>query len=374
MSDMVQQPSFRGAIVKGAGAAAFFTQLDWVVEQSVAKLGFTPFPGTLNLKLTDDCSLAGELLALGEVIDLVPPDDSFCSAQVVPVELEGVAAVIIIPEEKVRLHGWDILEIMAPVNLQEALGKREGDLVSGIFVDTAARQQKIPLKVTAKLEVETVMLDLDGTIIDSVGIYYEIVRVTLRELDLPKVSTAQIRQANQNGRFLWEKLFPADMFGEQSHLQDEAWAIARRISPEMFKQRVTLLPGAADSLRQVAACGLKLALVTSTPRQNMPAKLEPLKAAGVFDLLQEIITADDTERKKPFADPLLECCRRLAVDPGGAVYVGDTQVDIMAGRAAGCRTVGVLTGFDTREMLQEENPDVIISSLAELFEVVRLKK
>jgi len=140
----------------------------------------------------------------------------------------------------------------------------------------------------------------------------------------------------------------------------------------MFKQRVTLLPGAAESLRKVAACGLKLAVVTSTPLQNMPAKLEPLQAAGIFDLLQEIITADDTERRKPSADPLLECCRRLAVDPGKSVYIGDTLIDIQAGKAAGTGTIGVLTGFDTCEMLQEEKPDAIISSLAGLAEVILL--
>ena len=369
---MVLQQSFRGEIIKGVGEAAFFTQLDWVVDQCVAKLGFTPFPGTLNLKLVDDCRLERELITLGNVVELIPPDDSFCSAQVVPVELEGVRAVVIIPEEKVRLHGWNIMEIMAPVNLQKTLGKQEGDLVSGVFADPAACQQRVCLNAAAKLEVETIMLDLDGTIIDSVGIYYEIVKVTLRELNLPQVSTAQIRQANRDGRFLWEKLFPADMFGDQDHLQDEAWAIARRISPEMFKQRVTLLPGAEDSLRKAAACGLKLAVVTSTPQQNMPAKLEPLQAAGVFDLLQEIITADDTELRKPSADPLLECCRRLAVDPGGAVYIGDTLIDIQAGKAAGTGTIGVLTGFDTCAMMQEEKPDAIISSLSELSEVIRL--
>ncbi|MCK5680315.1 DUF120 domain-containing protein, partial [bacterium] len=42
---------FTGEIVKGAGKAAFFTQLDWVTKQCVAKLGFTPFPGTLNIRV-----------------------------------------------------------------------------------------------------------------------------------------------------------------------------------------------------------------------------------------------------------------------------------------------------------------------------------
>ncbi len=373
MSGKLRPQSFRGEIVKGAGKAAFFTRLDWVVEQCVSKLGFTPFPGTLNLKLADDCNFERELPALGNVVELIPPDDSFCSAQVVPVELEGIAAVVIIPEEKVRLHGWDMVEIMAPVNLQEVLSKREGDLVSGVFVGAAGScQQPGRLKAAGKLEVETVMLDLDGTIIDSVGIYYEIVKMTLQEMNLPQVSTAQIRQANQNGRFLWEKLFPAEMFGEQAYLQDEAWAIARRISPDIFKQRVTLLPGAAAALQQIAACGLKLAVVTSTPRQNMPAKLEPLRAAGVLDLLQEIITADDTDRRKPEPDPLRECCRRLAADLKKSVYVGDTLIDIQAGKAAGTGTIGVLTGFDTRKMMQEAAPDAIIPNLGSLAKVLLL--
>lgn len=373
MSVKVGPQNFCGEIVKGAGAAAFFTRLDWVVDQCLAKLGFAPFPGTLNLRLTGDSTLASKLCALEGQVELIPPDDSCCSAQVVPVELEGIAAVVIIPEEKVRLHGWDIVEIMAPVNLQESLNKQEGDLVSGIFGGTAGSCQPWGrLQAASKLEVETVMLDLDGTIIDSVGIYYEIVKVTLKELNLPAVSTAQIRQANQNGRFLWEKLFPVEMFGDQAHLQDEAWAIARRISPDMFKQRVTLLPGAAAALRRIADCGLKLAVVTSTPRQNMPAKLEPLRAAGVFDLLQEIITADDTDRRKPEPDPLRECCRRLAAEPVKSVYIGDTLIDMQSGKAAGTGTIGVLTGFDTCEMLQEAAPDAIIPSLENLAEVLLL--
>ncbi len=370
----VPELSFSGRIVKGSGRAAFFTQLDWVVEQCREKLGFTPFPGTLNLKLIDDCDLQLRLPVSGDVVELIPPEASSCSAQVLPVRLEGVAAVAIIPEEKVRVHGWNIIEIMAPVNLQGVLMKQEGDLVSGVFSDTVVCQGQECLKTAAKLKVETVMLDLDGTIIDSVGIYYEIVKVTLQEMNLPEVSTAQIRRANRDGRFLWEKLFPADMFGEQADLQDQAWAIARRISPAMFKQRVTLLPGAADSLRQAAACGLKMAIVTSTPRQNMPAKLEPLQEAGIFELFQEIITADDTKLKKPAPDPLRECCRRLAIAPEKSVYIGDTLIDIQAGKAAGTGTIGVLTGFDTRAMMQEEKPDAIIPGLAQLSEVILLKK
>ena len=361
---------FTGEIVKGAGKAAFFTQLDWVTKQCVAKLGFTPFPGTLNIRVADDCDLGFKILQTGNVIELLSPDSANCSARVVPILLEGIPAVVIIPEDKVRIHGWDVIEIMASVNLREALQKEDGDPVSGSLGEVTGGWSEMLLKPAEKMAAEAIMLDLDGTIIDSVGIYYEIVRVTLEKLGLPEVSTEQIRKANRDGSFLWEKLFPEGLFDDQAYSQEKAWAIARKISPEMFNQRVKLLPGAAELLKRLAGAGYKLAIVTSTPQQNMSAKLKPLVEAGILPLLQEIITADDTIRKKPAADPLVECCRRLAIDPEKSVYVGDTRVDIMAGQAAGSRTVGVLTGFDTYEMLKEEKPDAIIASLAGLSEVV----
>ena len=217
------------------------------------------------------------------------------------------------------------------------------------------------------------MFDLDGTLIDSVKIYYRIVQAVLDKLQLPGVSAGEIQKANQNGTFLWEKLFPASMFADHPQLKDEAWDIARQIAPKMFNGRVQMLPGAQEILHQIAAQGFKMAVVTATPRQNMHAKLKPLAESGTLQLLQEIITADDTAKKKPAADPLLECSRRLAIDVEKCVYVGDTRIDIRAGKAAGTGTIGVLTGFDTHEMLAEEQPDAIIDSLKNLPEVILMR-
>ncbi|MEA3348456.1 MAG: DUF120 domain-containing protein [Pseudomonadota bacterium] len=239
---MERKQIFTGKIVRGVGKAAFFTQLDWVTEQCVSKLGFTPFPGTLNIRVTDDCGLGCKILQTGNVIELLSPESENCSARVVPIVLEGIAAVVIIPEEKVRIHGWDILEIMASVNLREALQKEDGDLVSVSFGELSGSWPERLLQPAEKLAVEAIMLDLDGTIIDSIGIYYEIVRVTLEKLGLPQVSTEQIRKANRDGSFLWEKLFPEGLFDDQAYSQEKAWAIARKISPEMFNQRIKLLP------------------------------------------------------------------------------------------------------------------------------------
>jgi CTP-dependent riboflavin kinase len=119
-----------GKIFSGAKQGAFFTQLDWVREQCRQKLGFVPWPGTLNLEIPlDSMSLIEELRA-EEGIELVPPDSNYCSGRVFPVSIEGIPAAIVSPAENVRVHGKNIIEIISPKWLKEALGVKDGDWVT----------------------------------------------------------------------------------------------------------------------------------------------------------------------------------------------------------------------------------------------------
>ncbi|MBW2564174.1 MAG: HAD family hydrolase [Deltaproteobacteria bacterium] len=221
-----------------------------------------------------------------------------------------------------------------------------------------------------KLPVDAVIFDLDGTIIDSIGIYYKIVAAVLERLGLPQVSTTDLRNATENGGFDWSLIFPEQIKDNKEELIKNAWKIAEEISPKMFLENVKLIPGAANVLTRVSERGIKLAVVTSTPQKNMTAKLKPLIESGIRHLIKEIITADDTNRKKPAADPVVECNKRLGIAAGKSVYVGDMRLDIKAGKAAGTKTIGVLTGFDDFESLKKEKPDAIIKSIAELPDVI----
>jgi phosphoglycolate phosphatase len=156
------------------------------------------------------------------------------------------------------------------------------------------------------------------------------------------------------------------MKNRKAHLVEKARKIIDEIAPSMFRNQVKLIPGAADALKEIAAMGLQLALVTSTLREYMALKLDPLAQAGVEALFEIIITADDVKNKKPHAEPLVLCCAKLGLAPGNCVYVGDTRVDIQAGKAAGMQTVAVLTGFDDYAALDREKPDAIVKSLSEL--------
>jgi len=216
------------------------------------------------------------------------------------------------------------------------------------------------------LSVAAVIFDLDGTLIDSAPIYYELIDVLFAKLAIPPVSKEVLLEAMKDGEFEWEVVLPEDMKLRKEEVSRAAQKIIEEIAPPLFRRQVKLIPGTADALKQIAAGGMKLALATSTLRDYMAVKLAPLREAKVDNLLEVIITADDVRKKKPHAEPLVKCSAMLGLAPDQCVYVGDTRVDIRAGNAAGMKTVGVLTGFDGYDALQKEKPDVIIDSIADL--------
>ena len=116
-----------GKIVSGEKKGAFFTQLDWVQNQCQEKLGFKPFPGTLNLEIEEEKILQIEALFKRCGIELVPPDSNFCAGHVYPVSIMGVAGAIVAPAEDVRIHGKNIIELIAPTCLKDAMDVDDGD-------------------------------------------------------------------------------------------------------------------------------------------------------------------------------------------------------------------------------------------------------
>ena len=120
-----------GTIVKGVGQANYFTGLGWVQEQCLIKLGFKPYPGTLNVELSEKDTRSIRKLR-GKGVELVSPDPAFCSARALPVSIGRLPGAIIIPADDVNVHGKNIVEIISPVRIKDALGVGDGD---GITID-----------------------------------------------------------------------------------------------------------------------------------------------------------------------------------------------------------------------------------------------
>jgi CTP-dependent riboflavin kinase len=119
-----------GKIISGAGEGAYFTQIDWVQQQCEAKLGFKPYPGTLNLEISEEyLSIVKSLDQKKIGIELISPDPNFCNARVFPVSLGDISGAIILPEEKVRVHPKNIIEIIAPLSIKAYLNVKDGDFI-----------------------------------------------------------------------------------------------------------------------------------------------------------------------------------------------------------------------------------------------------
>jgi HAD superfamily hydrolase (TIGR01509 family) len=126
-----------------------------------------------------------------------------------------------------------------------------------------------------------------------------------------------------------------------------------------------LYPGVKEVLRELDG-DYNLGVVTSTFKA---VALEILDSFGISDFFDVIIGGDETN-PKPAPDSLLKACEELRIRPNNAVYVGDTDADIGAGKAAGCNTV-IVTTSKTREELEGVEGIIIIDHLNELLELVK---
>ena len=225
-----------------------------------------------------------------------------------------------------------------------------------------------------KMQVNAVLFDLDGTILDSIHIYYQIIETVFQRLEFPLPSRDKLRKAAGKGDFDWGEVFPETTPQEMDRRIRKTREIIAEIYPGLFRAQATLIPNAKTTLEAIMQKGIKMGIVTSTPRESMVVKLPVLVDSGIDDLLDVIIHADDAPRKKPAPDPLIEGCKRLDIRPQDCMYVGDTRTDIQAGKAAGMKTVGVLTGFDDRQSLGREHPDTILLNISELPEIISTLK
>lgn len=127
MAQEREQLVFKGKVVSGVGEGQYFTTLDWVRQQFLDKFGFEPVPGTFNVKLGTGEVPQLETLNRHDGVKIVPPNPDFCLAKCFPVQIGAVNGVLVTP--MVKEYPQDLMEIMAPVNLRQALRVADNDVV-----------------------------------------------------------------------------------------------------------------------------------------------------------------------------------------------------------------------------------------------------
>ncbi|MEM3702992.1 MAG: DUF120 domain-containing protein [Candidatus Bathyarchaeia archaeon] len=116
-----------GKVFSGIGKGAKFAELPWVKKQIEQKLGFTPYPGTLNIRLDRDCIKVRKLLEITNAIEILPAH-GYCSGRCFKAYIMGdLKGAIVLPN--VENYPKDVLEIIAPLNLRRKFGLIDGDKV-----------------------------------------------------------------------------------------------------------------------------------------------------------------------------------------------------------------------------------------------------
>jgi HAD superfamily hydrolase (TIGR01509 family) len=212
-----------------------------------------------------------------------------------------------------------------------------------------------------RLRARGVIFDMDGTLADSVDYYYRMACDIVEGANAPPISRERVCELMGSGApDLLRQLLPPDFPDSEAALS----RIVRERFPAWVSEgeRIEPLPGCVDLLHQLHARGHRLGIATSSGRA-----LPYLERWGVRPLFQSIVGREDVRRRKPHPDVVLHCLRQLELEPDDALYVGDSPIDIEAGRAAGLFTVGVLTGTSSRELLASVSADHILESAAELL-------
>ncbi len=203
----------------------------------------------------------------------------------------------------------------------------------------------------------TILLDLDGTVIDSVALIRESHRHAVRTVLGEDWEDARL-VANV-GRPLREQMA---VFSPEHG--DELYRVYREWNHANTAALLLPYAGVEEVLRELRASGRRLGIVTSKSRDAVDL------AWGVLPWLRELfdveITADDGERHKPHPDPVIAALDAVGAAPADACYVGDAPFDIQAGNAAGVATIAVTWGFFGRDELVAEHPGAVAETPAEL--------
>lgn len=216
------------------------------------------------------------------------------------------------------------------------------------------------------LRVKGIIFDVDGTLADSVGFFYEIALEILQLAGAPPVSRERVLALMRVGdNAPLEKLFPAD-FPDPSATLKRITDARMHEWMRRYHDETKAIPGSVELLHDLHGQGLQLGIATSSGRA-----LPFLDRWGVRHLFSGIVGREDVENRKPHPEPIFKCLEHLKLDPYEVVYIGDSIIDIRAGKAAGAPTVGVLTGTSPRDILHLEDPDHILASVAELLHLLK---
>lgn len=212
---------------------------------------------------------------------------------------------------------------------------------------------------------EMILIDVDGTLVDSVPDLAYCIDEMMKQLSMPPRGEEAVRHWVGNGvERLVKRALVNQLNGEpDQELYERALPIFRDLYAENTSKRSHLYVGVSEGLDYLKQQGYRLGCVTNKAAEFTLPILQDL---GVQDFFEVTICGDDTPRKKPDPLPLLTAAERMQVDPDRSMMLGDSQSDVKAARAAGFQIICMSYGYNHGEDIRSFAPDAVIDSFTEL--------
>lgn len=213
------------------------------------------------------------------------------------------------------------------------------------------------------MSYQTYIFDLDGTLLDTLGDLAASVNYAMRTHGMPEHSVDEVRQFVGNGvRRLMERAVPG---GAAHPAFEAAFATFRRHYMEHSLDTTRPYEGIPELLQDLKRRGRHTAVVSN----KFDAATKELCRHFFPDTIDVAVGEHEAEgiRKKPAPDTVLQALSQLGVGQEGAVYVGDSDVDIQTARNSGLPCISVLWGFRNREFLLAHGAETFVSQPSELL-------
>jgi len=211
-------------------------------------------------------------------------------------------------------------------------------------------------------DIEIIIFDLDGTLVDSREDIANAVNFTLKQIGLKEKSISKISSYIGTGI---EELIRKSLGKKQEALLKRALSIFIEYYRKHSTDNTVLYP----NVKEILEC-FRSKRKTIVTNRNYEFALLTLKTLSIYDYFEDIVGGDDICCLKPSSCPLDRSMGRLNADKEKAIIVGDMDIDIVAGKRAGIITCGVTYGIGKKEDIIKAKPDFIIDDIIDLKKII----
>lgn len=214
---------------------------------------------------------------------------------------------------------------------------------------------------TVNRQVEAILFDLDGTLIDTNELIIRSCFYALQDVR-PDLTREEI--IPQMGKPLTEQM---NIWTGQEEVGK--WLVKyREFNLAHHDELVHLFPGVKETLAGLRAAGVRMAIVTTKMRASTERSLRHF---GILDWFDAIVTIEDVSHPKPHPEPIERALAIIGSSPERALMVGDSSFDLLAAQAAGVRALGVAWSLKGEAYLRQFSPVQMIHEMTDVFDMIK---